>query len=175
MRQLGEKLVIGGFYISDRKICWYLLQEWVGFREIPNDVFFPCAKARLYRKDRQESLELLSLLFQFEDGFSDLDSFVRGGHIYTILKEMDSKRALQIQQQSGEKFNPEGFERKWEQALENLKKDFEEKSLQKIRATSQTFRQLPKNIQESLRYSILPKYKPTTYEFFKEYKRQPLQ
>lgn len=130
MRQLGEKLVVGGFYISDRKISQYLLPEWVGFREIPNGVIFPCGEVKLYRKDRQESLELLSLLFQFEDRFWDL-SFVKGGHRHGLY-------------------------------------DLEDKSLQKVRAASYIFRQLPLDIQGSLRQR-LPELQPRNYELFKEY------
>ena len=168
MRQLGKKLVVGGFYISDRKISWHLLPEWMGFREIPNDVVFPCDNARLYRKDRQESLELLSLLFQFEDVFSDLNSFVRGGHSYTLFQNIDPEEALQIQQQYEKPVDPEAFKRNWEQMLEELKNDFGEKLLQKICVTSQIFRQLPTNVQESLKHR-LPELQPTTYEFFREF------
>lgn len=166
MRQLGEKLVVGGFYISDRKISWYLLPEWVGFREIPNGVIFPCDKARLYRKDRQESLELLSLLFQFEDRFSDLNSFVKGGHRYTLYQRIDPEKALQRQQKHGKQIDPKEFRRNWEQMLKELQNDFGEKLLQKVRAASHVFRQLPLDIQKSLRQR-LPELQPTTYEFFK--------
>lgn len=169
MRQLGEKLVVGGFYISDRKISWYLLSEWLGFREIPNDVVFPCDNARLYKKDRQESLELLSLLFQFEDGFTDLNSFVKGDHMYTWYREIDPEEALLIQQQEdGTQVNPEEFKRNWDQMLEELQKDFGEKLLQKVRVTSQVFKQLPLDVQESLR-QMLSELQPTTYGFFREF------
>lgn len=168
MRQLGEKLVVGGFYISDRKISWYLLPEWVGFREIPNDVIFPCDNARLYRKDMQESLELLSLLFQFEDGFRNLNSFIKGDHGYILYQRIDPEEALRIQQEHGKQVDPQEFKRNWEQMLEKLQNDFGEKLLQKVRATTQVFRQLPPNIQESLRQR-LPELQPTTYEFFREF------
>lgn len=170
MRQLGEKLVVGGFYISDRKISWYLLPEWMGFREIPNDVVFPCDNARLYRKDKQESLELLSLLFQFEDRFSDLNSFVKGGHSYTFYQGIDPEKALRIQQKHGKPIDPEEFKRNWRQMLEKLQNDFGEKLLQKVRATYPVFRPLPLNIQESLRQR-LPELQPETYEFFREFEK----
>jgi len=166
MKQLGEKLMVGGHYISDRRFAWTLLPEWIGFREIPNDVRFPCDNARVYRKVEQTSLDLLSNLFRFEEQYLDFLHFLKGGeNPYSSFTQSIIERRRE---------NGEVSDQQAEDITNKCIEKLIEKAEPKIRRTSETLGTLPKEIQNRLRQDVLPGWQHWVYGVFEGFEKDLL-
>ncbi len=153
MQQLGEKMAVGGFFISDREIAMYLLPHWIGFEEIPNKTDFPCAgPAKVYRKVKKENEKLLSNLFRFDDAIWDIISYIRGGSSYTLFRNASVLP---------------GFIN-----LEKMKERFESELDEKFSTVQKIFRKLPEKIKIEALTVLSPEFpqdhQPEAYEHFRE-------
>lgn len=75
LKQLGNKMSVGGFFISDRPIVRYINPNWLGFSEVRNEANFRCGHARIYRKEQSVDEAIISKLFRLDDLTKYLDDY----------------------------------------------------------------------------------------------------
>lgn len=152
MQQLGDKMTVGGFFISDREIARYLLPKWIGFEEIPNITDFPCGPAKVYKKVKQKKQNLLSNLFRFDDAIWDIISYIRGGSSYTLFRNASVLP---------------GFIN-----LEKMKERFESELDEKFSKVSKIYGKFPDKIKIEALTVLSPEFpkdrQPEAYEHFRE-------
>lgn len=71
IKQLGEKMRVGGFFLSDRKLSGVVPEHALGFEriELPSGLEFHNGEAFVYKKVRQIELPIMSQLFKLNDLF----------------------------------------------------------------------------------------------------------
>lgn len=89
IQQLGEKMSVGGFFISDREIARFIRPNWLGFESIENTTIFPCGPAFLYRKVSAIDPTLLSNLLRFVDLVDYLDDYAFNEPHDTVIKKVE--------------------------------------------------------------------------------------
>ena len=154
MKELGENMVVGGHFISDRKIARYLQPNWIGFEEMPNSTVFPRGPAKVYRKVEQVDKIILSDLFRFDDAVSDFVSYNRGGNSYCVFRNTPIPSDF-----SGNK--------------DDIKKIFESELDARYSEICKIYERLPENIKiEALRVFLEPDFCKRSlleaHEVFKE-------
>lgn len=68
MKQLIDKMRVGGYFISDRELAWVIPPEFIGFIKLPiSGIEFACGPVQLYKKVEQVKEETASQLFTIND------------------------------------------------------------------------------------------------------------
>ena len=157
MRQLGIKMPVDGFLISDNRIAYILSPEWIGYEETPFDVHRGIYPDKIYRKARQESLELLSILFSLDDIFWDL----RNTRPYTWYRNT-----------TYDKHSSYMGENEFNEWMEGMRSEYISDIVPKFDTAGQLFRALPEDIRNELKEKLgeyfSPKHCPEETELFQK-------